>query len=209
MKGNTVLIVLALVLANAVFVLLPKGQYAAIVLHHSAAPTGDFREIRRQHRARGWFEIAYHFVLANGSTDLPSGHLEPTWRYRLGAWSTATRSRWHNLNALHLCIVGNFEEAPVPPSLRQAAAYVVSELRKRHRIPEKNILLHRDCSPTACPGRFLGRDELLQWTVEGPPPKNIQRQHREAMNRPSLSGGYVLLPWVAFHLFLLRKSGAI
>ncbi len=100
------LLVLVVVLLNTLWLALPKGNYQGIVIHHSAG-SGDYRGIRRAHLARGWFEIGYHFVLSNGSTDIPEGYLWPAWRYRLGLWSVATRNWRQNRSAIHLCVVGD------------------------------------------------------------------------------------------------------
>ncbi len=204
MKLRRILIVAALLLFNTVFFALPRGGYQQIVIHHSAGQHGDFRTIRRSHLARGWFEIGYHFVLSNGSTEVEAGHLEPTWRYRLGIWSVATRSWRHNHSALHLCVVGNFEERVVPTSLQLSLGHAVRALQQAHHIADQQILLHRDCSPTACPGQFITAARVVDWAKQSTSsPAATQNQHRAAINSWRLSSWVYLLLWVICHGLLI------
>lgn len=128
-------------------------------------------------------EIAYHFVLSNGSTDVELGHLEPTWRYRLGLWSTATRS-WANLTALHVCIVGNYEETDFPKALEGPAGHAIRTLQEKYGIPDDRILLHRDCGQTACPGKNVTRERILAWTRKASDcPPEVRAQQLRAIGQ--------------------------
>src|SRR5439155_15411047 len=51
-----------------------------IVIHHSATPTGSAAKFDRDHRAKGWDELGYHFVIGNG-TETRNGQIEvgPRW----------------------------------------------------------------------------------------------------------------------------------
>lgn len=185
------IVLLALIAGNLLFLAVPGLRYRAIVVHHTASRIGDFRDVRRYHHARGWFEIAYHFVLSNGSTDVGLGHLEPTWRYRLGLWSTATRS-WANLTALHVCIVGNYEETDFPKALEGPAGHAIRELQEKYGIPDDRILLHRDCGRTACPGKNLTRERILAWTRKASEcPPEVRAQHLRAIGR-GFQGAWLL-----------------
>ena len=195
-------LIVVLVMVNGLFVVLPRARYRAIVVHHSAGDHGDHRSIRRAHLARGWFETAYHLVLSNGSTDVPFGHLYPTWRYRLGLWSVATRSPRHNVGALHLCVVGNFDPAAPGPRLQAALGHAIRRLQARHAIPDERILLHRDCSATVCPGREITRERLVAWArASREAPAAIREQHRRAVGGPWSLGRLAI--WSGVHLLLL------
>src|SRR5438445_364598 len=82
----------------------PHGSYAAngpkdwapgvharpwkwIILHHSATPSGGARKFDSDHRARGFDDLGYDFVVGNG-TETANGQIEvgPRWRaQRIGA----------------------------------------------------------------------------------------------------------------------------
>ena len=198
-------IVITLLCLNTLCLWRPWGSYDFLVIHHSASAVGDYSDIRRVHRARGWFEIAYHLVLSNGSTDTPHGHLFPTYRYRLGLWSTATRSRRHNLRGLHLCIIGDFEKNEVPTDLGIALGHAVGELQRRHSLPDTNILLHRECSPTACPGSNITTPKIKEWVALSESlPEEIRVQHKQVLSKPRTDRGIVIAGWLALNLLLLR-----
>lgn len=197
---------LAWIAVNVLFLVLPRVRYRAIVVHHTASQSGDFRSVRRHHLSRGWLEIAYHFVLSNGSTDIGLGHLEPTWRYRLGLWSAGTKSRRANLTALHVCIVGNYEETELPKALEGPVGHAIRALQEKHGIPDDRILLHRDCGRTACPGKNVTRERILAWTRKASDcPPEVRAQHLRAIGR-AFSGGWLLSNVLLAGLVLVVRS---
>ena len=115
----------------------------SIVIHHTASTVDNYESIRKAHLRRGWSDAAYHLILSNGSTEVPLGHLESTWRHRLSLFSVATRSKTCNVAGLHLAVVGNFETGEVPVELRPALAHAVTSLQRRYGIPDDRIFLHR------------------------------------------------------------------
>src|SRR4051812_23885745 len=64
----------------------PSSQMHAwrwIVIHHSAADTGDAAGIDAQHeKVNGWDGIGYHFLIGNGRP-MPLGRIEGTFRWKL------------------------------------------------------------------------------------------------------------------------------
>src|SRR5579863_9129173 len=48
----------------------PSDRWQCIVIHHSASDVGGAERFDRWHRAKGWDELGYHFVIGNG-TDTP------------------------------------------------------------------------------------------------------------------------------------------
>src|SRR5687768_8825904 len=46
-----------------------------IVIHHSATPAGGAKTFDKMHKAKGWDELGYHFVIGNG-TDTADGQVE-------------------------------------------------------------------------------------------------------------------------------------
>ncbi len=139
----------------------PSNRYHYLVVHHTASDTGSLASVRRAHWARGWFDAGYHLILANGTHGVAAGTLQPSLRYRLGCHAVATRSPRHNLLGLHLSVVGNFDKQSMSPAMRANLAHALTLLAERYRIPPDQILLHRDCSATVCPGRFVDRADLV------------------------------------------------
>lgn len=152
---------LSFVLALAGAFLLPPNRYQYLVVHHTASAKGSLAGVRRAHWARGWFDAGYHLILANGTQGVTAGTLQPSLRYRLGCHAVATRSPRHNILGLHLSVVGNYDKQPMSPAMRANLAHALTLLAERYHIPPNRILLHRDCSATACPGRFVDRTNLV------------------------------------------------
>jgi hypothetical protein len=142
----------------------PGTRFDRLVIHHSASRRDNYASIRAYHKKQhGWRDAAYHLILSNGSTAVPAGFLEPTGRYRRQTYSLATRSRVCNLRGIHLCIVGNYETAPLPGDLAASAGHVVDLVMRTYGISERQIRLHRDCNPTACPGKYITRAAVAKW----------------------------------------------
>lgn len=177
-RSRVLLIATLLVALTGTFLVVSGWRYRSLVIHHSASATGNYESIRKLHRGRGWSDAAYHLILSNGSTDVPLGHLEGTWRHRFSLFSVATRSRSCNLTGIHLCVVGNYEKADVPDSLRPALAHAVRSLQAKYGIPDERIYLHRECSNTQCPGEHLTRAALAGWAVEDVSPDVRSQQLR-------------------------------
>jgi hypothetical protein len=145
---------------------LTRQRFEGIVIHHSASRTDDLASIRRMHReVRGWSDAAYHVVVANGSTDVPAGAAEPSGRYRLLKASSATKFWDYNLNWLHICVVGNYEEAEVPASVRIGLGDALSRLMDEFGVDWERVVLHRDLDATACPGKYVTVARLKEWTA--------------------------------------------
>jgi hypothetical protein len=148
-------LLLFLMLLNlAAYQLLPRLRFKHIVIHHTASSEENYQSIKDYHAKRhGWQDAAYHLILSNGSTRVPLGHLEATGRYRSLSYSLATRSRYYNLTGLHLCVVGNYSETSMPAELRGPLAHALAVLQQRFHISDGQILFHRDCNDTQCPGQ--------------------------------------------------------
>jgi hypothetical protein len=139
-------------------------RYKWIVIHHSASSHDNLASIRNFHYQRhGWLEAGYHLILSNGSTNIPTGHLEATNRYLLSSYSMASRNRKYNLRGIHLCVIGNYEDFPPSEIIKSSIASAINLLQKKYRIPDKHILLHRDIGQTLCPGKHITKEQILFW----------------------------------------------
>ncbi len=130
-----------------------------IVIHHSATETGNAAILDRMHRARGFDELGYHFVISNGR-DGPDGRVEASRRWRVQKWGAhtgGTPGNEYNNFGIGICLVGDFTSKP--PSAKQLAVLgrLLARLTERYDIAAENVITHRDApnAATACPGDKL------------------------------------------------------
>ena len=128
-----------------------------IMLHHSATwddkQIKDFDAIKAGHIRIGDRDIAYHKLIeyANGQIQTYQGRQES---------ESAAACPGKNYDAIHICLVGNFEET-VPTEEEYRA--VVSECRGiMTRWPIEEICGHRDYYATACPGANFDVDYVRE-----------------------------------------------
>lgn len=130
-----------------------------IVIHHSASERGNAASIDVAHRARGWDELGYHFVIDNGSGGA-DGQVEVGHRWQIQKWGAhtgGTPDNAYNKYGIGICLVGNMSNHY--PSARQIASLerLVSYLVAKYNISPQNIIGHRDApnAKTECPGNTL------------------------------------------------------
>lgn len=127
-----------------------------IVIHHSATPDGNAAKFDREHKAKGWDELGYHFVIDNGRGG-PDGRVEvgPRWpKQKWGAHAKTPDNRF-NEHGIGICFVGNFENGRPTARQMQAAAKLVAWLMQTYNIPARNVIGHDDTKSTLCPGRNM------------------------------------------------------
>ncbi len=127
-----------------------------IVIHHSATHGGGAAEFDKGHRANGWDELGYHFVIGNG-TDTPSGTVEVGTRWpkqKHGAHAKTPDNRFNDYG-IGVCLVGHFDNERPSAEQLQSLATLVAFLMHRYDIPANRVIGHGDTKPTACPGRAL------------------------------------------------------
>ncbi len=127
-----------------------------IVVHHSDTTTGGAAAFDKMHRAKGWDELGYDFVIGNGS-DTGDGQIEvgPRWtKQKIGAHAKTADNRF-NEYGIGICLVGNFMvERPTPAQMKSLDRLIAYLMVTYHITPE-NILGHRDTKPTECPGQYV------------------------------------------------------
>ena len=131
-------------------------QWRYIVIHHSDTNFGSAHRFDRAHRARGWEMLGYDFVIGNGS-ETPDGQIEigPRWAYQLEGAHTGTPSHEYNNWGIGICMVGNFEQTRPTRAQMESLAKLCAYFMRTYHIPAGNILGHRDCKPTDCPGHNM------------------------------------------------------
>jgi len=145
----------------------PRGReraWKAIVIHHSAGNNGCAEAFDKAHRARGWDELGYHFVIGNGSGS-PDGFVEigPRWRKQKHGAHCRTPGNFYNERGIGICLVGNFDQSY--PTSRQMASLrkLVLFLMHRYNISPQHVYGHGELKSTRCPGRHLSMGQLRDW----------------------------------------------
>lgn len=137
----------------------PKGGKMkvvdSIVLHHRAG-NGDVQSIHKDHMAKGYWGIGYHYYIRKDGS---------IWRGRPEQWvgSHAGSSNNYNKHSLGVCFEGNFEVEPMTDAQVEAGRELIADIEARYTI--KQILKHKDIAATACPGIRFRWDDV---TAENP-----------------------------------------
>jgi hypothetical protein len=134
----------------------PTRQWKWIVIHHSATPSGSAAVFDRMHRAKGWDELGYHFVIGNG-TDSGNGQIEVGSRWPKQKWGAhaKTPDNQYNDYGIGICLVGNFDIEQPTPQQMQSLAKIVSYMMKTYHIPASHVIGHKDTKSTDCPGKNM------------------------------------------------------
>jgi hypothetical protein len=140
----------------------PANGWKFIVIHHSATPAGSAMQFDRGHRAKGWDELGYHFVIGNG-TGSRDGQIEVGSRWPKQKWGAHARTadQQYNNFGIGICLVGNFEiERPTPAQV-QSLARLCAYLMRTYNIAPTAVIGHGQTGrATSCPGRFLSVNEV-------------------------------------------------
>ncbi len=123
-----------------------------IIIHHSATAQGDAETFRRNHKAKGWRDVGYHYVVSNG-TYKPDGLVE-TGRTEAenGAHCDADRM---NSRSIGICLVGNFDVDKPTAAQMTSLEKLCRDIMTRHKIPVSKVLGHGEVkgAATNCPGK--------------------------------------------------------
>ena len=133
-----------------------KRQWSWIVIHHSATPTGNASKFDREHKAKGWDELGYHFVIGNG-TGSGDGQVEvgPRWPKQKWGAHAKTADNQFNEHGIGICLVGNFDVQRPTAAQQQSLAKLVAYLMKTYNVPPQRILGHGMTKATDCPGKNI------------------------------------------------------
>jgi len=135
------------------------AQIRRIVVHHSATETGNASVFRVLHRAvNGWNDIAYHFVIGNGTLsddgEVETGRPLP---YK------GAHARGGNEDSIGICLVGNFNLSDPTAAQTASLGKLLKSLMGEYGIDANGVILHRDVngSETECPGRLLSIEKVI------------------------------------------------
>jgi hypothetical protein len=134
----------------------PLGHWYWIVIHHSATPTGGAAAFDKMHKAKGWDELGYHFVIGNG-TDTRDGQIEvgPRWPKQKWGAHDKTPGNQFNEHGIGICLVGNFDVSHPSAAQMKAVEKLVAYLMKTYHISADHVVGHGETKATECPGRFM------------------------------------------------------
>jgi len=144
-----------------------ERRWRWIVVHHTASDVGNLAYFRDLHqRERGWPDIAYHFLINNGTAGTAAGQIEESdlWKRREGNYSTKV----HTVNEFGIAIVlvGNFEKHRVPELQMESLLHLLLRLKREYGIPLDHIVGHRELWNTACPGKYLNMADVRRRLAE-------------------------------------------
>lgn len=158
-----------------------RWQY--IIIHHSAGTYGNLAFLQKVHRERQPHDpidaMPYHYVIGNGN-GMVLGEVAQDWRTDMHIWGThvSARNRDRNFRGLGICLIGNFDQHPVPALQYQALRNLVSTLMQQYGIRAENVSGHGHTrgEQTRCPGKYFPMERLLAELAQLEP----QQRHRRA-----------------------------
>ncbi len=125
-----------------------------IVLHHRAGD-GTAESIHRQHLARGYAGIGYHFYIRKNGEVYKGRPIGKVGAHTIGA----------NQNGIGVCFEGNFEvEKTMSAAQEKSGRELISYLKTLY--PNAKVSPHRSLQSTACPGRNFPFDKISEGVRE-------------------------------------------
>lgn len=127
-----------------------------IIIHCTATPRGravSMDELRRWHRAQGWTDVGYHYLIGLDGTISEGRPLE-----QVGA-----HCRGYNAHSIGVCYVGGLStDGRTPLDTRtseQRSSMTVLLRRLKQMFPKARVCGHHDLNPAkACPCFDVGRE---------------------------------------------------
>lgn len=141
-----------------------SGKPNRITVHHSNMPgdtdsdtKGVLRKIDREHHkaigrnGEAGACIGYHFLIAPNGTVYEGRPLKYQGAHAGGS---------NNVQNIGVCLLGNFEDRPVPAAQKAQLIKVLDRFRETYGIKRANVFGHKDFNPpdnhhTDCPGHYL------------------------------------------------------
>lgn len=138
-----------------------EWRWRYIIVHHTASDFGNLDYYRKIHmEERGWPDIAYHFLINNGSSNTSVGQVETSKLWEERSHHYSTQVSWINYFGIAVVLVGNFDAHDIPPLQRESLINLLARLAKKYEIPVNRIVGHREVWNTKCPGKHLNMIEV-------------------------------------------------
>ncbi len=159
-----------------------------IIIHHSATAQGDVETFRRAHKAKGWRDIGYHYVINNG-TYQPDGLIETG---RTEAEDGAhCNTNGMNRKSIGICLVGNFDIDKPTPAQMEALERLCRDIIERHKIPVSKVLGHGEVTATNCPGKNFDMVAFRKRLEGGKVAKDYEGHWAEEYIKKAIAAGYM------------------
>lgn len=113
-----------------------------IIIHCSDTPEGrndDVKDIRRWHKARGWSDVGYHYVVTLDGT-IQEGRKEE----KIGA-----HCKGRNSNSIGVCYIGGKEKDTRTTEQKISLVHLIGYLKNKYK--GAIVYGHRDFSSKPCP----------------------------------------------------------
>lgn len=131
-------------------------RWRFIVVHHTASDVGNMEYYRALHmKKHGWPDIAYHFLIDNGSMNTSIGQIEVSSLWENRTLNYSTQVSYVNYLGIAVALVGNFDKHDVHPLQYEALIHLLVNLSMRYHIPPERIVGHGEIQATHCPGTHL------------------------------------------------------
>lgn len=148
------------------------SKVTAIVVHHAAAPRSTTVEtIRGWHKAKGWRDIGYHYLLrqptdgADCVLSMGRPHdLDGEWE----SWEYGAHSQGENSHTVGICLIGNFETEEAPAEMWDLLVQQCASLCVTFGLDADAVKGHREMpgAATACPGKHVRLPMLREFVAE-------------------------------------------
>lgn len=127
-----------------------------IVVHCSDSRWGSAEVIREWHRARGWDDIGYHYVISNGFERSSRGTRDEAENGRI--WhgrdedTNGAHAKGFNSKSLGICMVG--KDGNFTQEQKASLLCIVSSLMYKYGVPIEKVIGHYEADPNSgktCP----------------------------------------------------------
>jgi len=127
-----------------------------IVIHHSASERGNAEIFHREHKAREWDGLGYHFVIGNGNGS-GDGQVEAGYRWTRQERGAHAGNIEYNEQGIGICLVGNFENGTPSAKQMESLRKLVRFLQGKCGIASARVIGHQHVpgKETKCPGRHF------------------------------------------------------
>lgn len=161
-----------------------------IIIHHSATAQGNAETFRKAHKAKGWRDIGYHYVIGNG-TYSGDGEVEPGRpENESGAHCSADGM---NFKSIGICLVGNFDIDKPTPAQMETLEKLCRDIMAQYKIPVSKVLGHGEVkgAATNCPGRHFNMAEFRKRLEGGKVAKDYEGHWAQQYIEKAINAGYM------------------